>query len=81
LSLVLAKRRLSNARSNRRIPPPEGSKSLELESRIGRLESLVKGLREDIAMRQRREAMLRAEFDHLVERIKGVRADVASDAE
>jgi hypothetical protein len=48
----------------------DASKSVELESRIGRLEYLVNGLREELAIRQRRETALRAELDHLWARVK-----------
>jgi uncharacterized coiled-coil protein SlyX len=43
---------------------------VELESRIGRLEYLVNGLREELAIRQRREAALQAELDHLWARVR-----------
>jgi uncharacterized coiled-coil protein SlyX len=45
-------------------------KSLELEARIARLELLVKGLREDLAARQRNEAALQAQLDHLAARLR-----------
>jgi uncharacterized coiled-coil protein SlyX len=48
----------------------EMSKSVELESRIGRLESLVKGLQEELAIRQRREIAMQAQLDHLWDRVK-----------
>jgi uncharacterized coiled-coil protein SlyX len=46
------------------------SKSIELESRIGRLEVLVKGLQEELAIRQRHEVTMQAELDHLWARLK-----------
>jgi uncharacterized coiled-coil protein SlyX len=48
----------------------EVPKSVELEHRIARLEMLVKGLREDLAVRQRKEAAIQAQLDHLTARIK-----------
>jgi uncharacterized coiled-coil protein SlyX len=48
----------------------EVPKSVELESRIARLELLLKGVREELAARQRTEAALKAELDHLWARIK-----------
>jgi uncharacterized coiled-coil protein SlyX len=46
---------------------------LELEARIARLELLVKGLREELAVRQRHEAAIQAQLDHLAARFKGER--------
>lgn len=48
----------------------DGSKSLELEARIGRLELLVRGLQEELAIRQRHEVSLQAQLDYLLARIK-----------
>ena len=48
----------------------ETSKSVELETRIARLESITKSLQEELALRQRREVTMRAELDHLWARIK-----------
>jgi hypothetical protein len=48
----------------------DGSKSLELEARIGRLELLVRGLQDELAMRQRHEVSLQAQLDHLLARVK-----------
>ena len=48
----------------------DGSKSLELEARIGRLEVLVRGLQEERAMRQRHEVSLQAQLDYLLARVK-----------
>jgi hypothetical protein len=67
--LPLTDRRYSTER-----PSPETAadlpKSVELESRISRLELLTKGLQEEMAIRQRREAAMQAELDHLWARIK-----------
>jgi hypothetical protein len=59
----------------RRIPAtaPEVPKSVELEARIARLELMVKGLREDLAIRQRNESAIQAQLDHLAARIKEAR--------
>ena len=48
----------------------EISKSVELETRIARLESITKGLQQELALRQRREVAIQAELDHLWARIK-----------
>jgi len=50
----------------------ETSKSVELETRIARLESITKGLQQELALRQRREVAIQAELDHLLARIKMV---------
>ena len=47
-----------------------GSKTVELEARIGRLETLVKGLLEEQAVQLRREAAMQAQLDHLWGRLK-----------
>jgi hypothetical protein len=65
----LSQRRHLSARPARSAAS-ERSKSLELESRIGRLEVLVKGLQEELATRQRHEVAMQAEIDHLWARLK-----------
>jgi uncharacterized coiled-coil protein SlyX len=68
----LPARRRSTARPTRATASDasDAPKSVELEARIGRLEYLVNGLREELAIRQRREAALQAELDHLWARVK-----------
>jgi uncharacterized coiled-coil protein SlyX len=46
------------------------SKSLELESRISRLELLVQTLQDELAFHERRATALQAQFDHLWARVK-----------
>jgi uncharacterized coiled-coil protein SlyX len=65
----LPARRRSTARQIR-ATASDAAKSVELESRIGRLEYLVNGLREELALRQRRETAMQAELDHLWARVK-----------
>jgi hypothetical protein len=65
----LAERRHSTVRPIRHTAT-EVPKSAELESRIGRLEVLVKALQEELAMRQRREVAMQAERDHVWARAK-----------
>jgi hypothetical protein len=64
---TLADRRHSTVRRARDISPDFPSKSLELESRISRLELLVQALLDD---RQRRDIATQAQFDHLWARVK-----------
>jgi hypothetical protein len=66
---ALPARRRSTARPIR-ATASDAPKSVEPESRIGRLEYLVNGLREELAIRQRREAALQAELDHLWAHVK-----------
>jgi len=67
----LAERRDSTVRPARGTAA-ETSKSVELETRIARLESITKGLQQELALRQRREVAIQAELDHLLARIKMV---------
>ena len=67
----LAERRDSTVRPARGMAA-ETSKSVELETRIARLESITKGLQQELALRQRREVAIQAELDHLLARIKMV---------
>ena len=66
--------RRSSARSVRETAS-DAPKSVELESRIGRLEYLVNGMREELALRQRREVAMQAELDHLWARVKQLGTD------
>jgi hypothetical protein len=65
----LAERRHSTLRPHL-ATAAEAPKSVELESRIGRLELIVKGLQEELAIRQRREAAMQAQLDHMWARMK-----------
>src|SRR5262245_27680199 len=59
---ALADRRHSTKHPSRVIADPQPP--VELELRVARLEILVKGLREEIAMCRRHRAAMRAELDH-----------------
>jgi len=64
IRLALSERRYSTARPTR-ATAGDGSKSVELESRISRLEALVNELREQLALLQRASVSRQAELDHL----------------
>jgi septal ring factor EnvC (AmiA/AmiB activator) len=63
----LAEHEVSYARFGREIAA-EAPKTVELETRISRLEDLVRQLREDLAVMKAREVALQAQLDYLIAR-------------
>jgi hypothetical protein len=63
----LAEHDASVARFGREIAA-EAPKTVELETRIGRLEDLVRQLREDLAVMKAREIALQAQLDYVIAR-------------